>query len=72
MEEGRKRLIKDITEEEIKEVNKILESEYCYSGKLKNASEIEYQCFKKSRSIFSGMGVIRVYEYLNKVNINLG
>jgi hypothetical protein len=65
------RTIKDITTEEIKKVNEILKSEYYYSSELRNSSDIEYQCFQKSHAIYSGMGVIKVYEYLKSVGINV-
>jgi len=65
------REIKDITTDEIKRVNEILKDEYYYSDSLNTASDIEYQCFKKSHAIYSGVGVIKVYEYLKSVGINI-
>lgn len=64
------RKLKDITKEEIAEVNNILRNEYYYSP-IKSCDGIAYQCFTKSHSIFSGIGVVKVYKYLKSVGIDL-
>lgn len=64
------RNINDITEEEISKVNEILKDEYNYSP-LKTASHIQYRCFTKSHAIYSGCGVVKVYEYLKSINIDI-
>jgi hypothetical protein len=67
------RFIEEITKEEIEKVNEILEKEYYFhkSSPIKNATDLEYQCFSKSHAIFSGFGVVKVYEYLKSVGIDI-
>ena len=65
------RSIYDLMDYEIKEINEILKTEYYYSDLLKTAQSIEYQCFSKSHSIYSGIGVIKVYKYLLSVGIDV-
>lgn len=59
------RKLSDITELEIDEVRKIV------CGYMENWRDVEYQCFGKSRSIFSGYKVVKVYEYLKSINIGI-
>ena len=65
------RSLKDIRPEEIQEINIILKDEYYYTTKLTSYSDIKYQCFSKSSSIYSGYAIIKVYEYLKSVDINI-
>jgi len=67
------RKLTEIKQHEIAKVNKILKQEYYYGDedKLKTSSQIDYQCFSKSHAIYSGLGVVRVYEYLKSVGINV-
>jgi hypothetical protein len=67
------RYIEEITKEEIEKVNEILEKEYYFRkpSHIKDASDLKYQCFTKSHAIFSGIGVVKVYEYLKSVGIDI-
>ena len=65
------RRLEEITQQEIDKVNEILSGEYNYHSRLKLVSDIEYQCFSKSHAIYSGYGVIKVYEYLKSIGINV-
>lgn len=65
------RKLSDITEKEITKINNILSSEYYYCMPLISWEEIQYQCFSKSKATYSGYGVVKVYEYLKKVGINI-
>ena len=63
------RALLEITVYEIAEVNNILKDEYSYSAPLKTARDIEYQCFVKSTSVYSGLSSVLVYNYLKSVGI---
>ena len=67
------RSIKEITKEEIDHVNDILEDEYYYNDymRLNTAQDIQYQCFTKSHAVYSGEGIVKVYEYLKSKGINI-
>lgn len=67
------RKIESITKEELEKVNDILKDEYYYlkTMPLKNASDVEYQCFGKSHAIYSGYAVIKVYKYLKSIGIDM-
>ena len=66
------RRLEDITKDEIGRVNEILEDEYSFGDSLLGSyHQIEYQCFYKSHACFSGRGVVRVYEYLKSIGINI-
>ena len=63
------RKLADISSEELAEVNRILSSEHYYGPPLASGSAVEYQCFTKSRAIYSGLGVVKVFQYLKSVGI---
>ena len=67
------RSLNEITKQEIKEVNNLLKDEYYYDEKhpLTHWSDIDYHCFGKSHAIYSGYGVVRVYNYLKSVGIDI-
>jgi hypothetical protein len=65
------RRLDSITDEEFKSINEILSVEYWYTSPIKTASDLEYQCFSKSHALFSGYTIIKVYEFLKSVGIEV-
>ena len=65
------RELKEISKDEIKVVNKILASEFCYRSPLTSAQDIEYKCFNKFHAVYSGRAVVEVYQYLRSVGIDV-
>ncbi len=65
------RKIDSLSAEEIDCINQILKGEYYYSSKLNTSMDVEYRCFTKSHAIYSGLGVVKVYEYLKSVGIDV-
>jgi hypothetical protein len=65
------RTMLELTSEELDKVNEILKKEYNYHIPLKCCGELEYQCFSKSHAIYSGYGIVRVYEYLKSIDIDI-
>ena len=53
----------EFTQKQINKINSLLKGEYNYD-KMKTQSEIMYQLFDKSHSIYSGRAVVKVYKYL--------
>jgi len=65
------RKIDSLSDEEIICINQILKGEYYYGSKLDSAMDVKYRCFTKSHAIYSGHGVVKVYEYLKSVGIDV-
>lgn len=64
------RTIASLSQEEIGEINNILRPEPNWE-KLNTWEEIQYQCFTKTKACFSGMAVIKVYNYLCSIGIKM-
>ena len=65
--------MQELTKEEISRINDILKDEYYYNFGLpiSNGDDVEYRCFTKVSAIYSGLGVVKVYEYLKSIGINI-
>ena len=68
------RKLSDITENEIDEIRVIISN--CYYGDEQCTErihwiDIEYQLFTKSRACYSGKAVVKVYQYLQSIGIEV-
>ena len=65
------RKLNEITDPEIKEINDILKQENYRSYPLKTHADIEYQCFNKTCGNYTGYTIVRIYNYLIKIGIDI-
>ena len=63
------RNLSDLTEEEILKIADLTEDNG--ANGIKSSFDVEYRVFGKSRSIYSGYTVVRVYKYLLTIGIDL-
>lgn len=60
--------MRDITEQELEEINKIVGS--VSDGWFDSSHHIKYCLFEKTRAVYSGEVVLKVYFYLKSIGID--
>lgn len=65
------RKLSELTSQDIDKINSLLKKEYYYSMTIYSWEDVLYQVFSKSHSVYSGFGVVAVYDYLKSSNIDI-
>ncbi len=62
------RLVENLTTEEMAKIRKLLNVDH---PELENPRDVKYQLFTKSRPIYSGLYIVKVYEYLKSIGVDV-